>query len=495
MRAIYGPATAACALIVAIAGSPAADARDVVTQGLLIDHVAVVDVHDGRIAVAREIVIAGGRIQRIVPAHSVQATGSARLVEGHGAFVVPGYNDMHAHNLNTASPQTSLPMMLANGVTGFRQMAGSPELLAARAAGQRILPLESPALLAMPGTILAGPAFATPEAVKAEVDRQKTEGADFIKIIDVPPAAYLAAIDEAKAQGLPIGGHLTPQVDPREAISHGMDSIEHLGPTIALLLACSTNETPIRAMLRAMPPSAGNIDFNEEPAKLERRLANPVLLLPPQGFLLMRRILASYDEGKCLALAQTLAASQTWVVPTLTRLEAMNLGNEPALRHNPDLEYVPAVSRDMWLDVGTGFDSKLTADQHQVLADLFARQLQMARMFDRAGVKMLSGTDFGGQWIVPGRSLHREFDLLASAGIAPLHILQMTTLDPARYLHREAAMGSVEAGKQADLVLLSANPVLSAANLHGITGVVRDGRYLSRADLDAIERRVVTALK
>ncbi len=100
---------------------------------------------------------------------------------------------------------------------------------------------------------------------------------------------------------------------------------------------------------------------------------------------------------------------------------------------------------------------------------------------------------FGGQWVEPN-ALHHEFDLLARAGVAPLRILQMATLDPARFLKREATMGSVESGRNADLVLLSADPTKSVAALHTVVGVIRAGRYLDRAALDAIEARVRLAL-
>ena len=347
----------------------------------------------------------------------------------------------------------------------------------------------------MPGTILAGPAFADPAAAKAEVDRQKGLGADFIKVVDLPSGSFLAAAAEAHAVGLPYSGHLALTVRPQDAISHHMTSIEHLGPTISLLLSCSSDEEPIRAALAKVPPVAGAINFNMEPDQLQRRLANPVLLTPPQGFTLIRRVLATYDDAKCLALAHAFAVSDSWVVPTLTRLEAMSLGNSPALRDNPDLHYVPLASRTMWREVGHDFDIKLTTEQRQILADLYARQLKLAKLFDQSGVKMMSGTDFGGQWLVPGFSLHREFDLLASTGIGPLRILQMTTLYPAIYLHREATMGTIEAGRNADLVLLRANPLVSSANLHGIAAVVRAGRFIDRKQLDVIRDKAETALQ
>ena len=485
--------TATAALALGMAAGVSKVTRAAPAGGLVLDHVNVVDVRSGSIARNRSVLIVGDKIARIGAAGSVGGRGD-RHIDGHGGFLVPGYNDMHAHNLNTASPETSLPLMLANGVTGFRQMAGAPPLLARRESGQPVVPVESPALLAMPGTLLAGPAFADPVAVKAEVDRQKTQGADFIKVVDLPAKAFVAAADEATAQGLPYSGHLPPTVDAREAIRHNMRSIEHLGPTISLLLSCSTDEAAARAILAMVPPGAG-VDFDMEPGKLQRMLANPALLTPPPAFKLIHRVLATYDEARCRAFAKELAASQTWVVPTLSRLEAMNLGNDPALRNNPDLRFVPPALRTMWADVGQTFDSKLNAEQKATLAELFARQLQLARLFDAEGVKMITGTDFGGQWLVSGFSLHHEFDLLARAGLSPLRILQMSTIDPARYLHREAAMGTVAPGKAADLVLLGADPTKSVAAMHRITGVVRAGRFYDRTALDAIEARQADRLK
>ncbi len=461
-------------------------AKETLTAGLLIDRVNIVDVRTGSIAKNRAIIIADGRISRIAAARSITAGPAATRIDGRGAFIVPGYNDMHSHNLNAASPQTSLPLMLANGVTGIRQMVP---------AANRQVPADSPAILAVPGTILVGPAFATPAAAKAEVDRQKQVGVDFIKVVDIPEAAFLAAAEAAKADGLPISGHLPPTVDVRDAIARGFDAIEHLGPGISLLLACSTDETAIRATLRAVPPGVGGIDFNMEPAKLARLLANPMMTTPPQGFAVIKRVLATYDDKKCRAVAHDLAASKTWVVPTLTRLEAMNLGNDPSLRNNSDLRYVPAGSRALWLAVGDDFDTRLSAEQRADLAALQARQMKLVKVYDDAGVKMLAGTDFGGQWIVSGRSLHHEFDLLASAGVSPLHILQMTTINAARYLGREADMGAVEPGKLADLVFLTANPMKGAGNLHAIAGVVRGGRYLPKSELDAISASVAATLQ
>ncbi len=120
--------------------------------------------------------------------------------------------------------------------------------------------------------------------------------------------------------------------------------------------------------------------------------------------------------------------------------------------------------------------------------EAYRRQLALTKLFSEAGVPMMAGTDGSGQ--APGQSLAQEFDVLAKAGLSPLKILQMTTLDPARFLGRTSHMGSVAPGGDADLVLLDADPIASVQNMHRIAGVVRADIYHSRQDLDALAARV-----
>jgi imidazolonepropionase-like amidohydrolase len=104
---------------------------------------------------------------------------------------------------------------------------------------------------------------------------------------------------------------------------------------------------------------------------------------------------------------------------------------------------------------------------------------------------MMSGTD-GGWLSAPGLTLRQEFEELHKAGLSPLKILQMTTINPAEYLGRTATMGTVQPGRNADLVLLDANPLEEVANLNAIAGVVRSGNYYSRQDLDALRAKVAS---
>lgn len=88
--------------------------------------------------------------------------------------------------------------------------------------------------------------------------------------------------------------------------------------------------------------------------------------------------------------------------------------------------------------------------------------------------------------LVHGPSLHDELGLLVRAGLTPLDALRAATLLPARALGLEGTLGSVAVGKEADLVLLEADPLADVANVARIRAVVVRGRLLTRAELDAL---------
>jgi imidazolonepropionase-like amidohydrolase len=168
----------------------------------------------------------------------------------------------------------------------------------------------------------------------------------------------------------------------------------------------------------------------------------------------------------------------------------MQFGDEPRFTESPDLRYVPTAVRQLWSEVARQYAEKLTPAAKDTMKRLMDLSFRLLKMFDDHGVEMLAGSDYGGGWVIPGVSLHQEFDLLALAGLSPLKVLQMTTINGARFLKREAAMGTVAVGKDANLVLLDANPIDSVQNLHRIHAVIRDGRFYSADALAQLKERV-----
>jgi hypothetical protein len=121
-----------------------------------------------------------------------------------------------------------------------------------------------------------------------------------------------------------------------------------------------------------------------------------------------------------------------------------------------------------------------------ILRPIVPLELENVRLLNEAGVTLLAATDVGVALQVPGISLHRQLVRLTEAGLTPLDALQTATLNPARVLGLEDSLGTIEADKLADLVLLDANPLEDISNTQQIRAVVADGRLYRRADLDRI---------
>jgi len=491
-----GLAVAACSTVLAwtfAAGCSASSDQTPTSarsRDLVINNVTIVDTHDGHLTPNMSVQIIAGKIVKIAPAGQLDSSGAIETVDAKGKYLVPGFNDAHAHILDLGADATNVwALMLANGVTGVRQMNGSDALLKQRQEGSLTPPTWAPAILAMPGAVLMPTnAYTVDDAVK-EVDKQKAEGADFIKVILVPPPTFFAIGKEAQRVGLPFEGHLPKDVDPLEASAAGYRSIEHLGPMDTVLTDCSTDEQAIKQAsatrpLRRPPPLP---DFVVIP--MIRKLVQAPILgdvsLDKTLIGRLQHVVDTYDEAKCRKVAQTFAANGTWHAPTLVRERTQFFGDAPEYTTDPNLKYLPPETRRAWQDLGASYAKTFTPADQETLHQFWRLQLKLARLLDEAGVPMLAGSDYSGEWEVSGFSLHEEFALLSQDGFSPLKILQMTTLNVAKFYGREATMGSVEVGRNADLVLLDGDPTQNANNLNRINAVVRDGTFYSRATLDA----------
>ena len=419
-------------------------------------------------------------------------------VDARGQFVVPGFVDMHAHPLELSDPSGALELMVAFGVTGYRQMSGSAELLRRRASGHLASGPARPALLALPGALLSPVNAGTASDASRTVREQAELGADFVKMGMVSTEVYPAAQEESNRLGIPLGGHLPSTTDGRLAAAAGLRFIEHLGPGIGVIVSCSADEEELRAALAALPRPkipAVKLPFADKifALLLSRIVVSPTMRTSPEEVAIMARAIAGFDEERARQAAAVFREHETWHCPTLIRERTNELGDEPALHSDTDLRYVSQKTLTLWRRTAKRF-AALPVSTRATFRRLYALQLRLTKIFDEEGVPLLAGSDVtGASWEVPGAALHREFDELSEAGLSPLRILQLTTLEPARFLGRTEDLGQVAVGRSADLVLLSGDPTAAVANLHKISGVVRAGTYHSPADLDEIRRRIATA--
>jgi imidazolonepropionase-like amidohydrolase len=470
--------------------------RDVaVGERTILRDSTVVDVRDGSLRRAVDITVEGGRIASIAPT-SDDHPDQVAVVDARGKYAVPGFCDMHAHPLaDRRDAEPALKLMLACGVTGFRQMGGSRTLLNDRATGNLILPADGPALLAMPGEVLLPFNAGTESVALQSVRRQAEAGADFIKVAMVTPQVFFPAQAEAARLGLTTVGHLPVGIDVRAASDGRMRSIEHLGPGVGVVAACCDHQSAIDEAVADRPapkfPTVPRLPFADRLMEMlmarvmAKIVINPLLLAKPVDAELIADAGRSFNDEKARDLARVFAADQTWQCPTLIRCRTQQLCDDPAYRTDPNNRFASKRTLKSWRKATDKYSSRPTA-MRTAYRNHYARQLQMVRIFDQEGVQMIAGSDVGGSgWEIPGFALHEEFDQLAAAGLTPLRILQMTTINAAEFLGRTATMGTVEPGKDADIVLLSANPVEKAAHLHNIAGVVRAGRYFPPETLSA----------
>jgi imidazolonepropionase-like amidohydrolase len=209
------------------------------------------------------------------------------------------------------------------------------------------------------------------------------------------------------------------------------------------------------------------------------------------------RFLATYGPGRASSLAAILAKNQTWQCPTLVWERGGNLIDASDFSKDARVRYVPASWRTKtWKRFTDEITRGYGADDLATRKKFIEKELEVVGMLHKAGVSFLAGTDTpAGVHIFPGFSLHEELQRFVAAGFTPLEALQTATLNPARFFGMEDQLGTVEKGKLADLVLLSANPLEDIANTQKIASVIVDGRYFSRGELDKMLTRVEAAAR
>ena len=183
-----------------------------------------------------------------------------------------------------------------------------------------------------------------------------------------------------------------------------------------------------------------------------------------------------------------LAQNNTWQVPTLVWTEANSRIDDAELQSDPNLKYVPASIRSQWDPVklrGNTSNEELTALKAEA-----ARDLELVKAMHSANVLFMAGSDGPDPYVIPGFSLHDELEWLVKSGFTPVQALQAAITMPAQFLNKMDKHGVVEQGRLADVVLLDENPISDIRNTRKIFGVVANGKYYSRRDLDTMLQQV-----
>ena len=414
------------------AGSPARSGAQTTT----IDNVTIIDVTNGRLHSHKTIVIEGNRIARIDDAND--ATRAAATLDGTGMFVIPGLWDMHVHAYFTndtakfhSTSEVMLPLFIANGVTGVRDLGSNLEATLAARDSVALHQLVGPRML-VSGPMLDGPTtryaaaikVATEDEARTAVRMLKERGVDMIKTQSLlSKEAYFALADEAARIGIPFEGHVPNAITGMEAIAAHQRSFEHL---------LSVRDT-------------------------------------------------------ATSLIAELARKRVWQCPTVIN----SVGTPADLTSDPGVPFWLKQSVDGWRRTAATRAAE-SDSAARAAAERATRRLALIKTMYDQKIPFLAGTDApAGYDLVPGASLHRELQLFVKAGLTPLQALQTATLNPAVYFGKTADWGTIAVGKTADLVVLTANPLVDIANTRTVAAVVADGRYYSPRELDRMRLRIM----
>lgn len=388
---------------------------------------SVIVVHKGR------IVAVGSRADVKIPKH-------ATVIDAHGKTILPGVWDMHAHFEQVEWG----PIYLAAGVTTVRDCGNEFEFITAvrdaiaqgRGLGPRILAAgivdgSSPMAIGVERVD-------TPEQARMWVDRYHAAGFQQMKIYSSVKLEEVKAItEEAHRLGMTVTGHVPEGLNAYQVIDAGQDQINHISYIADIMHA-------------SLPANASR----EERIKAVTTID-----------------LQSADAQKAIAF---LKAHHTVLDPTLSVFEFFT-----ATTAKPPASFEPGVNQ-----VAPELAEQLTdvpppSPRSEAVEKVFQKDLEIVGALHRAGVTMVAGTD----QTVPGYSLHREMELYDKAGFSPMEAIQAATIVPARVMKLDNELGTVEAGKRADLILLGANPLEDIHNTRKVEYVITNGVMYNCAQL------------
>lgn len=441
-------------LLLAAAPALAACSAPVTAQrsaDLALVNVNVVPMDDERVLEGQTILIADGKIVEIGAAGTVRVPDGAETVELDGTYVLPGLAEMHGHlaGPNVAMNERILTLNVAHGILTVRSMLGHPAQLELRervAKGELLGPR-----IYTSGPSANGNSVKTPEQGAQMAREQKAAGYDLIKIHPgVPLEAFTALAATAREVDIDIAGHVPAAVGLHRAIEAGYRSIDHL-------------------------------DGYAEAAVRDGVSLEGV----PTGFF-GSQIAQHLDDTKIPALVKKTKDAGVWVVPTETLM--INFFDERSPKESvsrPEMSWLPQDLARNWEEARAGFQKGPQFSTAENRQRLMAFRSALLKEMQAQGVGILLGADAPQVNNIPGLSTHEELAAMVKAGLTPYQALVSGTRNVAVYFGTEAESGTVAIGKLANLLVVDGNPLADIGNTLKRAGVVLDGRWHSKASLEA----------
>jgi imidazolonepropionase-like amidohydrolase len=408
----------------------------------------VIDVVSGRSEPNAVVLLRDGHVVAVGSAGEVVVPRGAAVTDLPGRWIIPGLIDAHAH-----LQPWGLALALRYGVTSVRDLhdgvalADTLRAVGARAPAPRLF-LAVAMLDESPSTYSQAFLVDSPDSAEAAVGRLVDHGAAWVKVYTrITPEILAAIIGAARMRHLPVAAHLG-LTDAITAAQLGVTSIEHLS---------------------GVPEAAG------DSVALFAAHAKGFFV----GWTAFEKSWSLLDTVTLAAVAGQLAAQRVFLVPTLVLHEMFSRLDDPMMLRGADLAAVPDSARRDW-DVA-GMVKRAGWKGADYRAFRAARPVQdfLVRTFVSSGGRVAAGSDASNQLLVPGAAVHTEMELLMHAGLTPLDALRSATYWAAE-LMRTDSLGRLRPGAAADLVVLSADPLVDIRNTRRIERVMLGGKWMQR---------------
>ncbi|HEY1872752.1 MAG TPA: amidohydrolase family protein, partial [Chitinophagaceae bacterium] len=378
--------------------------------------------------------------------------------------------DMHYHNMDDESAQVTdssiTPLLIANGITGMRDMFALNNTLKRRDSVRAGL-LNAPETYA--GALVDGPKPLWPLSVPVKdgfravviVDSLKNAGYDFIKVYSgLPREIYFAIAAESKKQNIPFEGHVPLSISPQEAALAGQKSQEH---QIGMILQCSSLNDSTRKTYQKMESKL----YFGRGQEVRDQWAN---------------LINSFSQEQLNKIANIFNQTGTWYCPTIITLQnyftrLKNVKEE--IKNDTLIQYVTKSEKSALGFMAMPFTNYSTEDWDIRIKRLGLLNKIVKLLYDKK-VNMLAGDDNNNPFCFAGFSLHQELQLFVDCGIPDAEVLKIATYNPSVFFKVEGQFGTIEQGKYANLVLLDENPLIKISNTAKINSVFLRGHYFDR---------------
>ena len=442
-----------------------------------IKNVNLIPMDRERIIPGQTVIVEDGIITKI-SGQDTKPGNNLTIIDGRGKWLLPGFFDMHVHffyeqgeHVNTC--EAELKMMLANGLTTARILAGHPAYLEARNKVSEGLWTGPELIIASPQLVGRWPWPADfknyeivdiKEKAEAAVLKFKSEGYQAIKItFMVKPEVYDEIIETARRAGIKVTGHVGPLVKLPRALKTGQQ-IEHMDEFIDMLLPDTTYN-------HGQSVSDMNIWRKEAWATV------PYL-----------------DEKKIPALAGAVKEAGIYVSPTNYFFVSTfgEIMTEEQIKQTAGYRFIPSsIKKERWKN----WDHyNKNAPPEQSRARYVYLRKQIAYQLWKAGVPLMAGSDSPEFFVVQGFSLHDELEMFVKSGLTPFASLQTATINTARYLGVDNRKGTIAPGKDAVLLLLDKNPMEDIRNTRAINTVFMGRKWYDKKDIEQMLKEAAEIL-